>query len=515
MTGSFAAGAASEPMAAKGAGPLQASLVPIGSRPIEQAAGVLGEQKPEGPGALKAAGAANASRGGALDFLGMPVRLAPSLSGNAETQQAAEVRKVLPAGAAAVIRPNEFGAMKNKLFPSISTVEAEPNKAAWQKAAPSFGLRDAEPHTILSPDSRIKPPHESAPLPQMGDGAASPLTRALHAATVVAPAAAAATGAEPGHLPGGPLIARSLPHIPSFAGAAQARPMSLGPLPNLGLAHPGSHHGAGIGDVHFGTMPHLHAGQATPRSRGFSLPALPALSGQPFAPAAAGAAASGSTRVASRFSPYQPAIGGGPTAAVHEAQPSTSSPSFFGPAQSTTPATAAPIGMSQPGDLRSPAIPAVTPAGTPATPSMNSSGYAGPSMARPATPTTTASARTSLPTVSMPSMSQASYGGAASSSMPTSTSTSLVSRAPQMPVAASVPASRSFQKSQTIIQKAISGGAVHANATEHGSSTESSTNSTAQDPGASAHEIGLLANEVWSLLKRKLQFEADRLGKRF
>jgi hypothetical protein len=84
-----------------------------------------------------------------------------------------------------------------------------------------------------------------------------------------------------------------------------------------------------------------------------------------------------------------------------------------------------------------------------------------------------------------------------------------------MPVAAATPSSRSYQQSQTVIQRAVTGGAVHANRTEHSRNTESTTNSSAQDPGASAHEIGLLANEVWSLLKRKLQFEADRLGRRY
>jgi hypothetical protein len=84
-----------------------------------------------------------------------------------------------------------------------------------------------------------------------------------------------------------------------------------------------------------------------------------------------------------------------------------------------------------------------------------------------------------------------------------------------MPIAASVPASRSFQQSSSIIQRARPGGAVHANRTEHSSNTETSTNSIAQDPGASAHDVGLLANEVWSILKRKLQFEAERIGKRF
>ena len=98
-----------------------------------------------------------------------------------------------------------------------------------------------------------------------------------------------------------------------------------------------------------------------------------------------------------------------------------------------------------------------------------------------------------------------------------SSSSSLASSAPSMPIAASVPSRQGpMKQKQPMIQRALTGGAVLANASEHSQSEHSeSTNPEAQDPGASAHEIGLLANEVWSLLKRKIKFEAELLGKRF
>ena len=81
-----------------------------------------------------------------------------------------------------------------------------------------------------------------------------------------------------------------------------------------------------------------------------------------------------------------------------------------------------------------------------------------------------------------------------------------------MPIAASVPAR---PPAQVVIQKAQSG-AVHANANEHPEqSQQQNTVTEAQDPGAAAHEVNLLANEVWGLLKRKMLLEAERIGKRY
>lgn len=516
---SFAADASAMSPSTQAGAPLQASLVPTAMRPMDQAAGLFGQKDLDGPGALRTAGAANASRGGALDFLGMPVRLAPSLSGNPETQQAAEARKVLPAGAAAIMRPNEFAPMRSKLFSGGNTIHAEPNKSAWEKAAPSFGLRDAEPHTLLSPDARIKPPHESAPLPQMGDGAATPLKRALHSATVVAPAAAAAIDTAQGHMPGGALVSRALPTFPAGGAMPGSQRGFAGALPSLGLNMPGAAAAApmgSLGDVSFGTAPHVRSRRPSIGAPNLSFPALPALQSFNFMPAAGVAAAAAGSRVASRFSPSQPVgTGAGPSATVHEALPSLDAPTTAPAERFSTPASAAPIGMSRPGGAQSPQIPAVTPTGTPATPSFSAPSFSPPSMARPSVPTTTAGARASLP--SLGSMSTSTYAPAMPSSTSTFTSstTNLVSRAPEMPIAASVPASRSFTQTQSVIQRARPGGAVHANRTEHSNRTESTTNSIAQDPGASAHEVGLLANEVWSILKRKLQFEAERLGKRF
>jgi len=509
MTGTLASAASSAASAhAAGAGgAMPAKIVPTAQRPTDASSGPLAGHASSGPGSLAHAGAAGASTGGALGFLGMPVRLAPSLSGDANVKQAAEARKVLPAGAAAIVRPNEFTALRNKVFTGMNTVHAEPDKTAWRQAAPSFGLRDAEPHTILSPDARVKPPHPSAPIPQMAGGGGSALSKALSAATVIAPAASAALG-HTAHPLGGPLLQR--------AGEAQAA-AGLGAMPSFQFktATPAGPSSPGLGNVRF-TSPTI-GGQRTP-GRPFvqgATSSLPRSSGMTIGSRGA-AAATSSTRIASRFTPEHPSIGGGPTATVHESPGSvagdhtqTSHESLGHPEGQHTPVVMAPMG-----GLRSLAIPAVKPSSPPAMPSMTGFSSSAPSMARPAAPTTAGGGAFSG-SLSTPSSFSSSAPATRSSSSYSSSSSGIASHAPGMPIATSVPARPSQAQSQVTVQRAQSG-AVHANRTEHSAqSSEETTNPQAQDPGAAAHEINLLANEVWGILKRKVLHEAERTGKRF
>ncbi|MFI5385010.1 MAG: hypothetical protein ACHQ50_02720 [Fimbriimonadales bacterium] len=491
-----------------GGGALDASIVPTAQRPTDATAGLFGQQDAQGPGSLQHAGAANASRGGALDFLGMPVRLAPSLAGDSDVKQAAEARKVLPAGAAAIMRPNEFGAMRTKLFPGISTVHAEPDKSAWQHAAPSFGLRDAEPHTLLSPDARIKPPHASASLPQMHEGGDSHLSKALHAATVIAPAASAALG--PGaHTPGGAIVDRA-----AHAAAGMAMPRVGAPDIRFPHAHPGTGAGMGLGDVRFATPSMMPRGRLIPRTGGISMPGVPS-SPRIHLPAGAAAASAGSSRVASRFSLPHRSIGAGPSATVH-AGGGASDHHVGMPREhaSSLGHRGGSLPMSLPGGGHAPQMASVLPSPSPAIPSTTGFSSSTAPMTMPAMPATTGG-HSSTPSLGAPSGS--GYGPPATPGMPvpSMSSSSLSLRAPDMTIATSVPA-RPPQQTAMIQRATASGGAVHANRSDHAPDSHGDqTNSQAQDPGASAHDVNLLANEVWSLLKRKLLFESERLGKRY
>ena len=138
--------------------PLQARLVP-GPRPAGVAPGIFGSpaETAGGAGALAETGKGQAARGGVLDFLGLPVRLAPSLSGRSDLAHETALRGLAqgPVRPQRILRPDQFTPLRNRLFPAFNSMTVEPDRAAWRKAAPSFGLRDARPTTLLSPDARV------------------------------------------------------------------------------------------------------------------------------------------------------------------------------------------------------------------------------------------------------------------------------------------------------------------------------------------------------------------------
>ncbi|NLH99228.1 MAG: hypothetical protein GX446_07020 [Chthonomonadales bacterium] len=148
--------------------PTLARIVPA-RRPAGEASGVIAPDSSAPAGALQEAGAGQARRTAMLDFLGVPVRLAPSLGGRPELRDELAVRGVGDQQTTArAIRPHVFNPLRQQLFPGVQTVHAEPDRPAWRRAAPTFGLRDSEPTTVLAPDSRVRKVGADAPLPQVG-----------------------------------------------------------------------------------------------------------------------------------------------------------------------------------------------------------------------------------------------------------------------------------------------------------------------------------------------------------
>jgi hypothetical protein len=83
-----------------------------------------------------------------------------------------------------------------------------------------------------------------------------------------------------------------------------------------------------------------------------------------------------------------------------------------------------------------------------------------------------------------------------------------------MPIATSVKAKP--PAGAMAVQRARTGSDVATPSRGSSRHTEHQTDvNSPRDPGSSAGDINMLANEVWSLLKRKLTFEAERLGRRF
>lgn len=202
------AGAAASTASALSLAPLPAAPMPARILPVRRPAGavesVLPSPTPSITGALEEAGAGQARRSPMLDFLGVPVRLAPSLAGRAELRDELAARGVATQGATPqVVRPHLFQALREQVFPGVQAIQAEPDRSAWRKAAPHFGLRDSEPTTVLSPDARVKPPRADAPLPQLHTGAPSPVLRPWLAQTV----AERSAGAVPMSLAAAPWLA--------------------------------------------------------------------------------------------------------------------------------------------------------------------------------------------------------------------------------------------------------------------------------------------------------------------
>ena len=262
------------------AAPLTAQIIP-GRRPAGAAAGVFGhpDEMQGGAGALGQAGKGQAARGGVLDFLGLPVRLAPSLGGRSDLARETTLRST---GQGLIkpqqtLRPEQFAPLRNRLFPAFSSMAVEPDKAAWRKAAPAFGLRDGSPTTLLAPDARIpvqtptmsQPPSRSRP-PVSSPSAA--LLGGPHEASLISPLMAVAghrAAVTPGH-PGTPSAytpSASLTHgLPPAVGAWAAAHTPLqglggsltapvrGPSLSFPAAYPPTHgrHGAPLTAIYPG-----------------------------------------------------------------------------------------------------------------------------------------------------------------------------------------------------------------------------------------------------------------------
>jgi hypothetical protein len=483
MSASILSTSAGSP-ALDGSAPMEASIVPTSKRPTDASGGVLGDQKMDGPGALQLAGSAGAQRGGALDFLGMPVRLAPSLGGNPEVKAEAEARKVLPGGAAGVMRPNEFGPMRSKLFPGFGTVHAEPDQGAWRKAAPAFGMASGEAHSVLAPDSRIRPATGGMSIPQIEDGGHTPGAKAIHAASLFS-GAAAGHGDSFDHDHSVPPDTSGASSMPIGLGLGRHRATGLGG----GLSMAG-----GLGSLALANRPSF----AGSHSAAMAMPSTPSFGG---AISSASVSTPGfNRRPPSRFTPFQPAIGLGPSGTTHTG------------AFSRAHAEVA-IPMAHKGTGFSPRIPAVQGSASPAIPDMT---HSTPSRAPSRTPpafSTAGGGRPNLPTLKSPSMETAAKAPSPSGPVPLPYPNVSSRSLPEMPIATSVQAKP--PTAAMTVQRNRVGASPASQAASRGQTEYDSDVNSPRDPGSSAGEINLLANEVWSLLKRKLTFEAERLGKRF
>ncbi|HVL38801.1 MAG TPA: hypothetical protein VM328_05365, partial [Fimbriimonadaceae bacterium] len=509
--------------------PLGGSLVP-GKRPMgDGMGGILGGAS-DPRGALADAGSGQSKRGNALDFLGLPVRLAPSLGGRSELAEEVAMRSgnlTTPSGDA--IRPQQFAPLRDKLFSSFGSVNAEPDKAAWKKEAPAFGLRDEKPTTLLAPDARVKPLKSSEDQPQLdtveAKGARSLAVTPLE--NMPKPATGRVDSTEVG-----PRLGGSAPSMPMYSaeGADSGGFSSIGridaPSPSSGVPSLGGVQGAGPIAALTG------AASAAAGSLGsLSMPPMPSLSPRSplsarpsFQPLAVNAA---SAPAVPGFSGAAPLIGGGagPTSIglkpflpslVSGAMRSPSGPGAIPSPTAPPPISAparpgAPIAISKGGNDEMeplPSMPGSLPSGR------GSNSWKMPSLPSPGTPhgpsITHAGSSSSLGAgaLSAPSLELPSIGGEMPPTM--RKVSSLATRAPDRLFAA--PASgRSPARPSLAVQRADQAPQAPSSSTSRQQQTNSQV--SAPEDGDKNAQVSLLANEVWAILKRRLVTEKERRGR--
>lgn len=144
---------------------LHGRIVPV-KDPIGHSPDLLGESPSGQTGALGEVGKGQATRGATLGFLGIPVRIAPSLAARADVAAEVAVRQEVDAASNKfMVRPKDFAGIRDRVLTGFQSVTAEPDEGDWRKAAPRYGLAASKPASLLAPDIR-KPDSGSAPEPR-------------------------------------------------------------------------------------------------------------------------------------------------------------------------------------------------------------------------------------------------------------------------------------------------------------------------------------------------------------
>jgi hypothetical protein len=503
-----------------------------------------------------------------MDFLGMPVRLAPSLGGKPALADEVAVRGGA-GGSAQTVRPNDFTSLRSKLFPSFHSIHAEPDKHAWEQAAPRFGLRDSKPTTLLAPDARVPLSHSvSGLLPNAKGGAGSmSLGAALSHSLGANPAGSSARHiplsplnrprlgqngsagyfsphanfAEGNHggspingqawsrsshskYPGSISMTRGRQHEPGFAAYSGAS-MPVAPLSTFGGISPGvtnftspftpeaskgQRHGSSLSQPPFasvhpsfntiggpamgglGSRDHTHFGSG---STPFSAPSSPGYVNSPggsYSPSTtAGAFSRGLCPMAAHGHASSGSAGGFSASAPSFA----AGPSF--PRRSSSQSVPEPAG----GTLF------VWPAATP-----GSSG-------RPDRGSQYRVSPRSLPMLLRQTDTfapmQSSAPAHSFTSAPSQSSSVLWERAPKRnyTLPAAKPHARATPDTMTIQRVVTGSNSASITNTQPPTQAHRQTSQSAHDNGQAPSEVNLLANEVWSLLKRRISAEADRRGR--
>lgn len=449
--------------------PMQASLVPQG-RPAGNATSILPQSGKSGN--LGDAGSGMGARGGALDFLGVPVRVAPSLGGKSELRDEIAARQGMQSNAQPQSsQPDKFAALRSRMLNGQPSMDVEPDQAKWEQARPAFGMSSGSPLNVLSPEARVKPPTATSPLPQMGSYASPSGYKQLQ------PALAKSIGPESNlgsKQPENP-ISRNI--FPSGSDR-QAEPSPISPLSTPQMPH--------ISEPATTRVPIL--GEAQPMSRSLPSHGLSSFE-QPKAP------------TLNRIAQPQPA----PTMLQIQPEVPKIAQSLQGPEIANLPSMPTPAGGPMAFPLTEPISNSRRPAEPPRFTTSSSSPPAVPSVQ------THTKGSQSEPTFKSPFPEQSERG------LPKRAETAM------QPIMVMPPPTPIMRQSKTsissgnmgegMIQKAVSGDAPPSASTSQGAQAESRGPRHGNTGGGSAQEVDGLAHEVYSIIKRRLSVEAIRKGR--
>ncbi len=434
-------------------GPMQAALVPEG-RPAGSGASIL-PQGNSGSGDLGMAGGGMASRGNALDFLGLPVRVAPSLGGRSELRDEIAAREGIRSQAQPQsARPDQFATLRQRMFSGQPSMNVEPDQAKWEQARPSFGMANASPVSVLSPMARVVPPTLTSSLPQSGAAASSGGRSASPMSTATSFRPMLARGSEPSGAGSSPRF--SSPGMPSSGGmSSRSAPSSSGASGPAGSS-------SGVPRAVSPVM--VSFPSAAPQQN----EPTPGMMAHPLFRAETPAAAA---RPVVSSLPAIASAAGGPRAVP------ISPPSF------SMPVASGQDGLSEATISRSGAGPSMT-----ARTSGSPTGGGGKSPMRPPSPVSNSGAGPMLPMLRMP---------------PPTTGMPMHRR----PIAGPSPQGGAIQFSRP---GSDSGSSSSSSPSQSSSRAPAKHGNTGGGP---AQEVDMLAREVYSLIRRRLSVEAERRGR--
>lgn len=388
-----------------------------------------------------------------IDFLGLPIYLSPQLNTSPDLEQESRARisaEFMPR--APLISPHSFANLRSQLLGGFYGVEARPELGAWRRAAPDYERAGSALSGLLSNRMRMG---------AMGDGITSAVAPIPRSATLPSIGA------------GGRMLGPSA--LPKLSGAALSTRAPLRPSP----FSPPSMPSPGVGSPPQGEAPSFirHQPRAQTSPSGFR-PSIPSMSQSQTAPSSQSSTA---PRGIEPMTPLRvsPQVMISPEKGGAKGKTGTIPTQNAKQAPASRPPAVQPAPMEGAKPARAPMMPMTQGPKTGATP---------------------------------PSPKPKAAAGKPEGSAPAEPKTGSSLKPPQMLIAPPKGVQGPKGENEPLAIQTSSSSPTGAASNESGASRSAEV-AEKKEGGMPGSEINLLANEVWILLKRRLAFEAQRMGR--